>query len=285
MDNSNEKTNLNEQNNQESAELTNQDAETELVNEEQNQKNSYQITESTVNIEFNDDVKNNNDRDIITESTVNIQSSDEDNNKDSHSITQQTSTTTKRNSITESTVVISTYQANDENNSFVDFETNKQESNTNSMIIANASSSSSESLPSPVDKEFSSSENEDQDDNQKQLSNEADDVVNLVNSYDIPNFSSINNNANSRNEAKEEEIVKPKRNLEEETYLKILGNDSLMKKITEYGVEDDEPNARPRNGQMVTISYDAFLQENNKLVDHNTNLTFILGDGDVISGN
>ncbi len=95
----------------------------------------------------------------------------------------------------------------------------------------------------------------------------------------------------SQEEEKEElKSSKPKRNLSEETYLKLLGNESLMKKIIQYGVEDDEPNARPRSGQMVTVSFEAYLKHNfedeatRKLVDHDDRLTFILGDGDVISG-
>lgn len=73
---------------------------------------------------------------------------------------------------------------------------------------------------------------------------------------------------------------KPKRNIEQEDYEKILGNDSLLKKITQYG-ED----ARPINGHMVTISYEAFIKDSLKSVEKNENLSFILGDGDVISGN
>ncbi len=73
------------------------------------------------------------------------------------------------------------------------------------------------------------------------------------------------------------------RRLEDETFQKILGNDSLQKKIVQYGEEGEM--SRPMNGQMVTISYDAFLNDQpDKLVDHNDNLSFLLGDGDVISG-
>lgn len=43
--------------------------------------------------------------------------------------------------------------------------------------------------------------------------------------------------------------------------------------------------ARPNQGQMVTVAFEAYLNENrDKLVDHNDNLSFILGDNDVISG-
>lgn len=54
-----------------------------------------------------------------------------------------------------------------------------------------------------------------------------------------------------------------------------------MKKILKYG---DSSVGRPSNGQMVTVSYEAYLKDNReKLVDHSDNLEFILGDGDVIS--
>jgi len=88
----------------------------------------------------------------------------------------------------------------------------------------------------------------------------------------------------SRTEQKEQE--NKKRNIEEEQFVKILGNDALQKKITQYGVED----SRPTNGQMVTISYEAYLHNNNdndeqqKLVDYSEEYSFVLGDGDVISG-
>ncbi len=85
----------------------------------------------------------------------------------------------------------------------------------------------------------------------------------------------------------EKKILAPKtpaRNLSDETFVKILGNKSLQKKIVEYGEEGDS--SRPINGQMVTISYEAYLHEdpNHKLIDHSDNLSFILGDGDVTSG-
>lgn len=80
------------------------------------------------------------------------------------------------------------------------------------------------------------------------------------------------------------------RRIEDETYQEILGNKSLLKKITQYGDQTrSEFSRRPMGGQMVTISYEAYLvnehdQSPGKLVDHNDNLNFILGDGDVISG-
>lgn len=71
------------------------------------------------------------------------------------------------------------------------------------------------------------------------------------------------------------------RNIEDEKFVKILGNDTLQKRITQYGVED----SRPTNGQMVTISYEAYLHnDQQKLVDYSENYSFVLGDGDVISG-
>jgi FKBP-type peptidyl-prolyl cis-trans isomerase len=79
---------------------------------------------------------------------------------------------------------------------------------------------------------------------------------------------------------KEEE--NKKRNIEDEKFVKILGNDTLQKRITQYGVED----SRPTNGQMVTISFEAYLHndDQSKLVDCSDNYSFVLGDGDVISG-
>ena len=89
--------------------------------------------------------------------------------------------------------------------------------------------------------------------------------------------------ASIRAEQKEAEENK-KRNIDEEKFVKILGNDALQKKITQYGAED----SRPTNGQMVTISYEAYLHNNadeqHKLVDYSEEYSFVLGDGDVISG-
>jgi hypothetical protein len=76
-------------------------------------------------------------------------------------------------------------------------------------------------------------------------------------------------------------VSSSKRILENEKYQELLGNSSLLKKIVQYG----EEGRRPLNGQMVTIEYEAFPNENpTKLIDHNENLNFILGDGDVIQG-
>ena len=73
------------------------------------------------------------------------------------------------------------------------------------------------------------------------------------------------------------------RRIEDEKFESLLGNDSLQKKITQYGEDDDM--SKPMQGQMVTISFEAFLKDNpEKLVDHNDNLSFILGDNDVITG-
>jgi FK506-binding protein 8 len=76
----------------------------------------------------------------------------------------------------------------------------------------------------------------------------------------------------------------PARNVNDESFVKILGNKSLQKKIIEYGEEGDS--SRPINGQMVTISYEAYLHEDpiQRLIDHSESMSFILGDGDVISG-
>jgi FKBP-type peptidyl-prolyl cis-trans isomerase len=73
----------------------------------------------------------------------------------------------------------------------------------------------------------------------------------------------------------------PERSVENEKYEKILGNDALQKKTLVYG---DSVVGRPHNGQMVTVSFEGYLKEDRtKLVEHNDNLSFILGDGDVIS--
>jgi FK506-binding protein 8 len=80
----------------------------------------------------------------------------------------------------------------------------------------------------------------------------------------------------------------PARNINDEGFVKILGNRSLQKKIIEYGEEAD--GSRPVNGQMVTIAFDAWLHDEDpahqrsRLVDHSESLSFVLGDGDVISG-
>lgn len=142
------------------------------------------------------------------------------------------------------------------------------------------------------------------------------DVDKLVNDYEIPTFGdSVTTNGDAKSiedelAAKAEQIKadlheasattpppssptekKPvERRIEDETYQEILGNKSLLKKITQYGDQTrSEFSRRPMGGQMVTISYEAYLvnehdQSPGKLVDHNDNLNFILGDGDVISG-
>jgi FK506-binding protein 8 len=55
-----------------------------------------------------------------------------------------------------------------------------------------------------------------------------------------------------------------------------------MKKILQYG-DGDDFSSRPKNGQVCVIYYDAFLYETSKLVEHEADYSFILGDGDVIS--
>ena len=71
------------------------------------------------------------------------------------------------------------------------------------------------------------------------------------------------------------------RNLDEEKFESILGSDSLLKKIIQYGSEP----IRPRTGQMCTISYKAFIKNSEELVEDEENMSFILGDGDVLPGN
>lgn len=70
------------------------------------------------------------------------------------------------------------------------------------------------------------------------------------------------------------------RNLADEVYEQPLGSESLLKKIVQYGEED----MRPQNGQMCTISYKAFIKDTDQLVEQDDELSFILGDGDVIPG-
>jgi hypothetical protein len=57
-----------------------------------------------------------------------------------------------------------------------------------------------------------------------------------------------------------------------------------MKKIIQYGEEIDNRDNRPSNGQMCTISYEAYLKDTQQLVEKSEELSFILGDCDVISG-
>ena len=79
----------------------------------------------------------------------------------------------------------------------------------------------------------------------------------------------------------------PAKSAEKEVFESILGNDTLKKKITQYGIQDEVSKSRPVNGQIVTMDYEAFLYDNEtpgKLVDNGENFKFILGDGDVING-
>ncbi len=75
--------------------------------------------------------------------------------------------------------------------------------------------------------------------------------------------------------------------MDEEKFEQILGNESLLKKITQYGIQDELSKSRPYNGQVVTIYFEAYLyvdKQVKNLVDHSESLKFILGDGDVIPG-
>ena len=77
------------------------------------------------------------------------------------------------------------------------------------------------------------------------------------------------------------ETIKPKeRSLNDEIFESILGSDSLLKKTIQYGSEP----VRPRTGQMCTISYKAFIKNSEELVEDEENLSFILGDADVMPG-
>ena len=132
-----------------------------------------------------------------------------------------------------------------------------------------------------------------------------DDLENIVKDYEIPNISSETFKPDDVEErmttssmpttsgtvdvpvledAKKASDPKPKseKNLAEEKFERILGNDSLMKKIVAYG---DESGPRPLTGQMCTIAYKAYVKDTDKLVEHDDDLNFILGDGDVVSGN
>lgn len=75
----------------------------------------------------------------------------------------------------------------------------------------------------------------------------------------------------------------PNRKLEDEVFEKPLGGDSLLKKTIQYGEELMGRDWRPSSGQMCTISYEACLKDTTTIVEKNEELSFILGDGDVIS--
>ena len=77
--------------------------------------------------------------------------------------------------------------------------------------------------------------------------------------------------------------VEPKRRVEDDVIEKPLGGDSLLKKITQYGEELMGRDWRPSSGQMCTISYEARLKDSEAAVEKNEDLSFVLGDGDVIS--
>ena len=58
-----------------------------------------------------------------------------------------------------------------------------------------------------------------------------------------------------------------------------------MKKIIQYGEQSEDGNdVRARTGQICTISYKAFLKDTETLVESNDDLSFIIGDGDVVPG-
>jgi len=78
-------------------------------------------------------------------------------------------------------------------------------------------------------------------------------------------------------------VESPKRNIENEIWELPLGGESLKKKITQYGEEIMGRDYRPNRSQMCTISYTASLKDTSEVVEQNDELSFILGDGDVIS--
>ena len=116
------------------------------------------------------------------------------------------------------------------------------------------------------------------------------DEENLEKDYEIPSMTSLNTNQMIKSEqfvnldsaGLEQPVTTNKRvrNLADEVYEQPLGSDSLQKKIVQYGDED----TRPRNGQMCTISYKAYIKDTDEIVEQDDNLSFILGDGDVIPG-
>lgn len=133
-----------------------------------------------------------------------------------------------------------------------------------------------------------------------------DDLENIVKDYEIPNIESSETfkpdyDVEARmttsssmpttsggvdvpvlEDAKKASDPKPPKNLAEEKFERILGNDSLMKKIVAYG--DESSGQRPLTGQMCTIAYKAYIKDTDKLVEHDDDLNFILGDGDVVTG-
>ncbi|XP_023257899.1 peptidyl-prolyl cis-trans isomerase FKBP8-like, partial [Seriola lalandi dorsalis] len=61
-------------------------------------------------------------------------------------------------------------------------------------------------------------------------------------------------------------------------WLDVLGNDQLKKKVLEAG---DGRDSRPQKGQNVKIHLKTYLKDR-ALVEEQSDLTFTLGDGDVI---
>jgi len=164
------------------------------------------------------------------------------------------------------------------------------------------------------EEELTNQEEEPKKSDEFKLQNTSLDDENLERDYEIPNFNSLKaaheftslkqeqfvNLDTSELDSKlngfnqditQAEVSQPKlavkttkvRNLNEETYEKPLGNDTLQKRIIQYGDEETQyKQSRPQNGQMVTISYKAFIKESNEIVEDNEDLTFILGDSDVM---
>ncbi|VDP91825.1 unnamed protein product [Echinostoma caproni] len=61
--------------------------------------------------------------------------------------------------------------------------------------------------------------------------------------------------------------------------LDILGNGLITKQVVEKGLGRE---TRPNHGDVVTVSYQCWLDEDGTLVEDMPELTFTLGDGDVI---
>ncbi|CAF0749382.1 unnamed protein product [Brachionus calyciflorus] len=248
----------------------------------------------------------------ITDSIIEVQSEQIQSEEDKISITQSTIVLSHSQMLNENLQSCLELEAiNQQTTEFK--ETNL---NTESVIVTNLSSEASSFVTSPVnsdkpdfveeiskhdEEELVSEQNETEKESFEQTTQEAsekEEVDKLVKEYEIPNFADniLKNEIESltqeisaklqevrgktEEELKEELEKKPERQIENEKYENILGNDSLLKKTLKYG---DSVVGRPTNGQMVTINYEAYLKDNrDQLVDHNEDYSFILGDGDVI---
>jgi FK506-binding protein 8 len=67
---------------------------------------------------------------------------------------------------------------------------------------------------------------------------------------------------------------------ENDGWMKILGNDQLMKKVIKGG----EPNQRPTRGDICTVKLEGRLLIDNSIFETHDQFTFQLGDSEVIGG-